>query len=246
VWLVLCHLGDLPGLWAYRELKKAGLAPLQIVAAEALAYSLGWEHRLGTNETLIRIRLADGRVIRSDQVQGVLNRLVSVPLEHWQLGTPADRDYVAQEFTAFFVSWLYSLPCPVLNRSSPLGLSGAWRHASDWALLAQRVGLPVQPFRESSDDPPDDTGGGARLAPVGLPRKTVIAVAGTAAGADAPACIAEGCLRLAALAETPLLGVDFAIGAGGQWTFAGATPLPDLSLGDSVLIEALVRNLRRT
>jgi hypothetical protein len=48
--------------------------PIEVVTAEALAYSLVWEHRLGTRETLVRIELADGRVIRGDDVQGVLNR----------------------------------------------------------------------------------------------------------------------------------------------------------------------------
>lgn len=244
MWLLLCHIGDLPGLWAYRELKLAGLEPLQLVTAETLAYSLLWEHRLSSDEALVRIQLTDGRVIRSDDIHGVLNRLVSVPLDHWRLSAPADRDYAVQEFTAFYLSWLYSLPCPVLNRPAPLGLSGAWRHASEWALLAQRARLPMQPFRESSaaSAAAED---GARLAPVHLPHKTVITVAGTTSGASAPAAIAEGCLRLATLAETPLLGVDFAIRPDGQWMFAGATPLPDLSLGGSALIQSLVRSLRR-
>jgi hypothetical protein len=243
--LVLCHLTDLPALWAYRELKAAGVESLEVITAEALAYSLVWEHRLGTGETLVRVRLGDGRVIDSHDVQGVLNRLVYVPLEHWQLGTPADRDYVTQEFTAFYLSWLYALPCSVFGRPSPLGLAGPWRHASEWAALAQRAGLPAARYHQTSDEPPDETGGMDRLAAPDLPRVTLIAVAGevvvAAPVAAAPPGVAEGCLRLAALADTELLGVDFAVAPNGQWLFAGANSLPDLSLGGGALIGALAR-----
>ncbi len=239
--LVLCHSTDRPALWAYRELQAAGVEPLEIITAEALAYSLIWEHRLGTGETCVRVRLGDGRVIDSDDVQGVLNRLVYVPLEHWQLGTPADRDYVTQEFTAFYLSWLYALPCPVISRPTPLGRAGRWLHASQWALLAQQAGLPVPAYHETTDDPPDDTGGMARLAGPGLTRTTVITIAGEVTGAVAPPSVVHGCLRLAELAQAELLGIDFSLRPDGQWLFAGASPLPALDLGGSALISALVR-----
>jgi hypothetical protein len=83
----------------------------------------------------------------------VLNRLVSVPDEMLRPAHPQDRDYVTQELTAFFLSWLYSLPPPVLNRPAPHGLCGSWRHRSQWVWLAARAGLPTPSYRQTSFDP---------------------------------------------------------------------------------------------
>ncbi|NER81468.1 MAG: hypothetical protein F6K42_18255 [Leptolyngbya sp. SIO1D8] len=45
------------------------------------------------------------------------------------------------------------------------------------------------------------------------------------------------------LAHTELLGIDFVPDANGHWIFAGATPIPDLRLGGSLLIAALVARM---
>ena len=62
------------------------------------------------------------------------------------------------------------------------------------------------------------------------------------------ATVAAGCVRLGQLASTTLLGVDFVDGAAGPWTFAGASPTPDLRAGGEAVIDALVRalNAQRT
>jgi hypothetical protein len=57
---------------------------------------------------------------------------------------------------------------------------------------------------------------------------------------DMPAHIGEGCRRLAGLAGTELLGFNF----GEDWTFAGATPWPDLSVGGEALLRALAAALQ--
>ena len=58
---------------------------------------------------------------------------------------PADREYVAQEMNAFLLSWLATLPCPVLNRPDP-GHDGSlhWLPVQ-WVRLATRLGVPVLP-----------------------------------------------------------------------------------------------------
>lgn len=156
-----------------------------------------------------------------------------------------DHDYITQEFTAFFMSWLYALPGPILNRPTPQGLGGRWRHASEWALLASAAGLPTPPYRLSSLDAHDEMAAGERgLFPAGTPTRQAVVVGGVAFAPEGmPGEIRDACARLAEAADTPLLGVDFAAGACGEWTFAGATPLPDLRAGGQPLLDALARAL---
>ena len=139
MWLVLCASTDVSALWAAQGLNARGLEPLEVVSAEMLAQSQRWEHRVGAKGVTIDITQADGRRLRSDTVRGVLNRLVSVPYAPLLLAHPADRDYASQELTAFFLSWLYALSLPVINRPTPQGLAGQWRHRSEWLWLAAQA-----------------------------------------------------------------------------------------------------------
>ena len=239
MWLVLCHSNDVSALWAYQGLKACGLTPLELISAEMLAYSLRWEHWLRTDEVSINFTLANGLTIRSEAVRGVLNRLLSLPSEHLHMVSQADRDYAIQEFTAFFISWLYALPAPVLNQPTSQGLSGQWRHPSEWVWLATKAGLPTPNYRQSSREPIGGMGANNRLVPIGTPVNTVFVVKGHVIGPGAPPDILRGCQQLAALARIGLLGVEFASGSAGPWTFVGATPLPDLHLGGQALLDTL-------
>lgn len=54
----------------------------------------------------------------------------------------------------------------------------------------------------------------------------------------------ESCLRLAQLAETRLLGIELVSDtSSNSWTFAGATPMPDLRIGGEALLDALAAEL---
>ncbi len=242
MWLVVCHTTDLPALWAYRGLKACGLAPLELVSAEALGSGLRWEHRLGKQGTSLSIKLADGREISSQSLRGVLNRLLTVPVHLWQSAAEGDRDYVTQELSAFYLSWLYSLPCPVINRPTPLGLAGQWRSDTEWVRLAEQAGLATLPYQRSSAALWTEEGG-FRLDFQPAARHTILTVAGRAAGPPAPPEVIEGCSRLGELAKTELLGAQFVEHPDGGWLFAGATPYPDLTLGGTPLLEALARTL---
>ncbi len=240
MWIVFCSGEDVSALWAYQELRARGLQPLELVTAEMLSYRVRWDHRVGASGASISITLADGRVIRNDSVRGTLNRLTHVPLKHLA-GTP-DYDYVTQEYTAFFMSWLFALPQPVLNRADAQGLCGAWRHISEWLSLANGAGLPTPAYRQTSHDQIDETLQLRRLYPMGTPTTSAIVVGREVVGPSLPPEIRAGCLRLAHLSQTPLLGVEF-VTVANSWTFAGATPMPDLRLGGEPLIDALVAEL---
>ncbi len=236
MWLILCNSQDRSALWAYRGLRALGLAPLELVSPEMLVCALRWEHWIGAEGVGSHVTLADGRVLRSEEIRGVLNRLEALPDGHLQRAAPGDLQYARNEIQALVTSWLHSLPSPVLNRPVPPGLAGRWRSEGEWMWLAAQAGLPTRPYREP--------GGSTGRTATGGPLQTVIAVAGQTAGAAAPPALLAGCRRLAALSECDLLGIDFSVRQGDPWLFAGASPLPDLRAGGSPLLGLLARALR--
>jgi hypothetical protein len=244
MWLVLCASDDVAAFWAYRGLRSLGLEPLELVTAELLGLSLRWEHRLGRREPSVCIDLADGRTVRSDTTFGVLNRLVSEPPLQLHNVRASDRTYAAAEFSAFCLSWLNTFSGPVLNRPTPLGLSGRLRTSTEWAWLADRAALPTLPHRLRSGANDLEVPSRRTLTHSITPVNTVIVVGGHAIGTATPDDILEGCARLAALAETALLGVEFADGPAHPWTFVRATSLPDLRVGGDALLRALDTVLR--
>jgi hypothetical protein len=243
MWLILSSANDAVADWAYRGLSARALNPLELVSADALLYGLRWEHRIGESAPRIGVELRDGRRITSERIRGVLNRLTHVPTQH--LSMLPDQEYISQELTAFFMSWLHALPGPVLNRPTAQGLCGPWRHVSEWVQLAAHAGLPTPVYRQGCGDYLDETKTERTLFPRGTQTTTVVLACGRVYGPRSfGEDIEEGCIRLAALASVSLLGVELARGAGGAWQFAGATPVPDLSIGGDALLDALASELR--
>ena len=238
MWLILSSQNDPSAIWAFHGLRSRGLQPLELVFAEMLPFALKWEHRVSASESSTAITLADGRVLKSSAVRGVLNRLTHVPLDH--LAGNRDYDYATQEYSAFFMSWLSSFRQPVLNPAGAQGLSGAWRHISEWVWLAARAGLPTPKYRQTSADDLDETVAMRKLFPEGTLTFTSIVIQDRAMGQALTPELEKNCLKLAQLSQTPLLGIDFAMSAvGAPWEFAGATPFPDLRQGGEPLLDAL-------
>lgn len=237
MWLVLCSANDISAQWAYHGLKRRGLDPLEMIYAESLPFSLSWEHRVTADGTSINLTLPDGRLIEGGSIKGALNRLIAVP--SLQVAHSPDGEYATQEFSALFLSWLYALPGPVINRATPQGLCGQWRQISEWVWLASRAGLPVPAFKQSSNDLINEAVIERRLFPMGTPTRTLIVINGTVCGAKVPDVIREGCARLSELAETALLGVEFVQKSDSDWLFASAMPMPDMRYGGEELLDRL-------
>ena len=248
MWLVLGDIYDASAAWVHSRLKARGLMPIEWISAEQLALSEFQEHRIEGRRSTLRFRTEAGLQVDGARLSGVVNRLYTVPIAHWRKAPKVDQDYVQQELVAFFLSWLAALPCPVINRPTPQGLCGQWRQESEWVWLAQQASLPVAPYRQSSSDRVDEMKGERRLVATGQAVRSAVVVGQRALGLAMPATVAAGCVRLGQLASTTLLGVDFVDGAAGPWTFAGASPTPDLRVGGEAVIDALVRalNAQRT
>ena len=234
--LILCEPGDGSAAWAAAELQQRG-HDAQLLFGAALGAATRWEHRVDADSATVAITLADGRELSSAAPQPVLNRLPFVPLDQMRATAGADYGYAVQEVFAFYLSWLHAWPGAVLNRPTPQGISGSYRHPSQWALFAAQAGLPALPWEQSNAD--DPMRGWA--APPG--EAVGFAVGGEAVLPDIlPADFAEPCVRLAAIAGTDLLGISFAR-EGEGWLMTGASPVPDLMLGGAPLADALARAL---
>jgi hypothetical protein len=239
MWLVACNPGDAAAVWAARLLRERGLEPLELVSAEALAYSLRLEHRLGADGASVRIELADGRRVAGEETAGVLNRLTHVPTEHLGVASEGERSYAVQEISALFLSWLNAMPCPVLNRPTPLGLGGPHFEPLQWFAMAARAGLPTPRIRISSrprEAEADDL-------PAATELRGAIVAGGSQYGEPLPRATAAACVRLAELSGAAILGVALRRDAGGDWEFAGASSLPDLRLGGERLADGLAAEL---
>lgn len=238
--LVLCHEGDASATWAAEALRRRGLSPTVLTGSD-LAAIRGWRHTVAPDGTAAcTLRLACGDLLSSGDVQGVLNRLIGVPWA-WlrQIGGP-DRDYAAQEMQALYLSWLHTMPEPMLNRPTPQGLCGNMRHPSAWTALAANAGLPVRAYRQTCDDNPADAWQSAHEQ-LGY---TVLVVGPQVIGPDALVRrYRTECLRLTHNAGCALLGIDFMKFPDGASRVTGASPLPELTRGGEALADALAETL---
>jgi hypothetical protein len=236
--LVLCDEADRSALWAMEALKSRGHSPMMLTGAQ-LASAVRWQHTVSTTVTECEIHLPS-TYIRGWNTRGVLNRLPYVP-SAWQrrIGGP-DRCYALQEMYAFYLSWLHSLPGRKLNPPTPQGLCGNWRHPSVWTALAHQAGLPVRPFRQTSNDDPASVWEQSHCCTGG----TLYVVGSRVVG---PAALARpfeaACKRLAELAETPLLGISFMRDFNDTWKMTRVSIMPDLVSGGEALAEALAEEL---
>ena len=179
--LILGHIDDLAAMAVFARLsQRHGSQQVRLISADALIYAPLWRHHLQGPTLGTTIYLTDGTVLESNQIGVVFNRLrYAEPL---QFADVADRQYASMELYALWLSWLESLPCPVLNAPVPQGLGDRDWGQLGWRFKAAAAELPVQHYAFSSDPRryqgteavphrrAEATGGGrATLVPVATP-----------------------------------------------------------------------------
>jgi hypothetical protein len=242
VYVAICASSDLPALWAYDRLRAEGL-PIELILAEQLINATEWVHRLTASRTSLSFRLPSGKRVRGSHIDGVLNRLTWPPAVPLLSIKTADRDYALSEMRSLFISWLHSLKCPVLNRPSSFGLSGEWRPATEWAMLAHKAGFSVPIFKQNSRE----TGRRNSLPgqPVNKSHRTAVIAGANVCGGSFPRRIRDCCLQLAQLCGVALLAVDLVNEPDRPPLFIRATSMPDLRIGGSPLVPCLHKLLSR-
>lgn len=119
----------------------------RLVVPEMLP-SLGFCYRSGAKGSPRAV--ADGALSSSTELRGVLVRMQAVMPSDVMHVRAEDREYVASEMTAFLVAWLSALPCAVLDRPTPLSLSGPLLRHEQWIHTAANAGVPVRAARRST------------------------------------------------------------------------------------------------
>jgi hypothetical protein len=245
MWIVFCSSSDHSAIWAFEGLQRRGLAPLELVTTECLGVARFWEHRVGAGGAHLKIGLHDGRTLCSSQIRGALNRIAAPAPTLIQHAVESDREYATAEMQAFYLSWLNAVPGNVVNRPTPQGMSGAWHHISEWALIANRCGFNVPRYRQTDLDPMER--GYASLAPYGAAVTSLVVLDGVGVfGPPVPPQTAASCQALAKAEKNAILGVNVYQDPAGDWLFAGATPTPWLPLGGDALLDGLVTLLTRS
>jgi len=104
---------------------------------------IGWSLRSGNPGAMTAT--VDDRILRGDEIRGVVTALPWVAAYDVLHVIEADRDYVAEEMAAFLLAWLRQLRCPVLDRPTPTSLAGCGRSKFEWANLARSKGVDADP-----------------------------------------------------------------------------------------------------
>jgi hypothetical protein len=189
----------------------------------------GWCHSL--DYPGISTAVVGGRVISVRKIAGVLTLLPWVMPDQLINTVPADRAYVAGEMTAFLVSWLSELTCPVLNRPTATCLMGLNWRPEQWVHAAARAGIPVRPVHRRvvlSADPALEF---AEDAP------TTVTVIGRCCLGEADRVLAMHARRLAAVAGVDMLAAQFD-GSDSDARLLGVDLRPDISspaIADAIL-----------
>jgi hypothetical protein len=180
---------------------------------------------------------ADGRVVDSRSVHGVINRLWALPPGLARRMNLPDRRHVVRNFTQPVLRWLSAFPGIVLNRPLAQGLSGDYRLDGEWCMLADRIG-----FMSAPDIlPADSCGPAARFAKVMVVGTKVVPL--QKSRLPLSSVLAEKCLRLAKAARTDLLGIEAVRLWPSNWRFVNASFWPDLHTGGARLLDILVDEL---
>lgn len=115
-----------------------------LIAAEELSLAKRWRHGVGdTSLPPDEVELANGLILSGETIGVVLNRLRHVPMPHFARSSEASSSYAIMEMHALWLSWLFSLPSPVMGRPGVEGKLANDHGLCTWMHLAQQAGLDV-------------------------------------------------------------------------------------------------------
>jgi hypothetical protein len=145
--LILAHCGDETAIRVYLKIKSEyGDEEVKLVSSEELVFAQHWSHRIESGEISTDIQLADNTILKSDSIGVIFNRLTFPTMHHFNWSSERTRNYANMEMYALWMSWLKSLSCPVVNKSSIFGIGIQRRSMAEWLFLSGKAGLPTDEF----------------------------------------------------------------------------------------------------
>jgi hypothetical protein len=192
--------------WAHRDV---------VVVTPADLSRPGWRLRCGRPSDA-RAAIG-GREFRGEDVDAAVSMLPAVSVYDMPHVAERDREYVANEMSAFLLAWLTQLKCPVVDRPTPSSLSGCGRLPAHWVALARRAGVPGA---ATWTDPPIE----------------VTVVGGRAVDQGQVSALSAAAEAVVQEADRSLVTLQFA--AGGEPMLVGAAARPEA--GSPVVAKALL------
>jgi len=250
---VLAERGDADAELLAAEIERRDPA-VALVWADELLLDSRFTHRVGPDGVEAELRCARGRRFDAASLRGVACRIEQALPPQFATAAEADREYAAIESQALLLSWLAGLPCPVLNRPSPRGLSGPGLAPLEWLPLAAAHGLRSRATRLPSGDGPPAPGWepveghpGLWGEPVPGPAEWLLVVGERVALGEPGAEGESGYVALARGAGCQLLGVQVSPpnGGRGERTFLGATARPALGPAGAAAVAELIAGASR-
>lgn len=240
MYVVLANRSDqvAPAVVEYWQ-RSAGISAALLTCADLSV--AGWRHQLGRAQDDIA-QIAGHRVAAAE-IRGVVTRLPAVRIDELSQIVAADRTYVAQEMTAFLLSWLTKLRCPLVNPPTAMCLAGKGWRQEQWLSLAAKLGIPVVTLHRQVlwHDESDDA-----AATIGLTNRApyaasmqVIVVGEHCFGAT-DGTVIDYSLRLSAASNSPLLELSFRVS---DAALLSVNPWPDIS--GCTVADALLEHLKR-
>ena len=236
--LVIAEPHDTPALWLRNRLAGLLEEPVRLTTPVQLLCSRRIVHRLDSAGGGFEFEASDGARIASEEVDGVVSRILSVPVAQLRVATESDRRYAEEELYAFLLGWLGSIDCPVLNAPSPDGLCGPFHGLLAIRQFAATAGLFCD----------------AAVAAPGAPEPDLHASEGTfelhyaldgrLIGPLVDAGTRDRLLGFARLWGARLLQIQ-SRSEEGRRRLVGASPLADFRLGGDKLVRAVARALGR-
>jgi len=241
--VILCHPGDDAALWLAATMRELGGAGIELVTVEELVYSRRIVFRSNDDGDSGSIALADGRTLRAETIAGLVNRVSYLPTQHFARALAEDRAYAEAELNAFLMAWINGVAGRVINPPLPAALGGGTFPLPTLMHLAAMAGLPTHSWRASAaagNDAGDDA------TPRWPTTHAAVVFDSRIFGMLLPRAFQDGCRRLAAMAGTPLLQVEFNQSERDGFRFVGATGAVDFRIGGKALARDLARAFARS
>jgi hypothetical protein len=219
--LVIADATDEPALWLQRRLEPLVGMPVRRITARQLVLGSRFRWHMTSDASQSEVRLANGRLVATAQLAGVISRIQGLPTEPVARVAPADRDYVESELHALLLGWLAALPVPVLGAPSPSCLGGAWAAPAVARMLAAAAGLAA----DMSERPIWAAGNVA-----------AIVLGGRIYGPLLPRPVMQALVRFAATYGGM---VQVTLNRSENFAFVDATPYVDFQLGGSALLRTV-------
>lgn len=236
--LFIAEPGDFSALWLVAWLRDQTsveirvVTPLQLACAQEIAFEMSSR----TAHSCFRLSVDD--TLDSAKMCGVVNRMAVVPGAIAERAANADRQYATDELHAFFLGWLASLECPVLNPPSPECLSGPWHSDIVCRAMASEAGLGPDGLRLRIEDEPPM----AESQPVPASATRHFVLDSRLIGPLVSARTRDALIQFAQLWGGRLLQVD-TVSMGDRRAIHSATSLVDFRSGGPLLARAVLTAL---